>query len=100
MPIWQSPGLILRLLSSDELWHDVKLTGVIKGKKRGTLEPGDTRGILPQTAFLQLGSRILLNRVVPVLDSWSEREGVKGLVLGVGKGGQTQDISFMLDQCL
>ena len=45
--------LLSCLLSSDLLWKDVSLLGFVKGKKKGNVSPGETRGMLPQTTLLQ-----------------------------------------------
>ena len=89
-----------RLLSSDSEWHDVSLTGVAKAKRRGTILPSETHGILPQTWLTQMLNKLVLNKVLPICDAWSVREGLKHLVLGVGKGAQTRDAVFSISQAL
>ena len=41
-----------------------------------------------------------MSRIQHLLNSWSDREGVRHVILGVGKGGQTRDVNFTLSQCL
>ena len=92
--------LLSCLLSSDTPWEDVCLLGFVKGKRKGSVTPGETRGLLPQTTLLQLSNKLVLNKLRSHLDVWAESVGVAGRILGSGKGAQTRDINFCASQVL
>ena len=97
---FQLADLISRSLSSDDVLERLSLTCFVKGKARGSVTPDQTRGLIPQLSFLYVCHNVLLNRINPKLDLWASEQGVGGLVLGCGKGGQTMDINFSMCQLL
>ena len=88
------------VLSSDEEWDQISVQGFVKGKERGCIPMSKTRGLLPQTVFLNILNRIVMGRIGPILDAASESLGVKDLMLGGAKGSQPQNITFASSQVL
>ena len=93
-------NLISSVMSSDLLWTSISQGGVVKGKMRSPVRPSETRGMVPQLSFLQIANQIVLAHMNSKLDDFSELHGLQDVVLGMGKGGQTRDVTFFMSQVL
>ena len=92
--------LASKYLSSDELWGDILVSGVVKAKEKGNIPISCTRALIPQNCFLQPLNHVMILKFQARLDNWSKEAGLSGLVLGVSKGFQARDMVFPLDQVL
>lgn len=92
--------LIGDILGSDLHMAKIRMEGSIKAKRKGTVSTNDTRGLLPQPCVIELASRVILARLSPTLQTWSDSNCLSAVILGVGKGGQTRDVNFAFSQCL
>ncbi len=85
-------GCIQACLGNPEFWNNVTLGGHLGNKIKGFGTPAQTRVVIPQPAIAKIGHAYVARAIIPVLDSYTDSKGLKGLIFGLSKGGQLQEL--------
>ena len=84
----------------DTDWDELPEQGYVKQKLAGSTLASKLRAIVPNSCVLRLLSNVVLSRVRPLADTYSEDLGLNLRVLGGHKGGQTLDIVAVAQMAL
>ena len=81
-----------QLLAMDTDWADLDEKGYVKQKVASGVDPRKLRAVIPQTTALRILSYLVVQKIQPLLNQYSDEHGFDTRVLGARKGGQLLDI--------
>ena len=97
---WRVCRTLREALGRDDFWSNVVFTGNVGNKATTLSSVSETRATVPQPVLAQLGHAVIAECLEDKLNDFSRIHQLDGLVLGVGRGGQVQDIFTAASQVL